>query len=50
MRQPDDTAWFEPTEAALRQALGEAEYDIAVTEGAAMGTAVAVGRALDVGR
>jgi len=50
MRQPDDTAWFEPTEAELREALGDAEYAAAVTEGAAMDTAAAVEQALVVGR
>jgi hypothetical protein len=50
MRQPDDTAWFEPTEAALREALGDAEFVEAVGEGAVMGTAEAVERALVVGR
>jgi predicted ATPase len=49
MRQPDDAAWFEPTEAALRDALGEEAFVEAVAEGAAMGTADAVERALVVG-
>jgi predicted ATPase len=50
MRQPDDAAWFEPTEAALREGLGEAAFLEAVGDGAAMGTAEAVERALAVGR
>ena len=50
MRQPDDTAWFTPTEAALREALGDDEFFQAVDAGAAMGTAAAVERALVVGR
>jgi predicted ATPase/DNA-binding SARP family transcriptional activator len=50
MRQPDDAAWFEPTETALREALGEEAFVEAVGEGAAMGTAEAVERALVVGR
>ena len=49
MRQPDDAAWFAPTEAALRDALGEAEFVESVETGAAMGTAAAVERALSVG-
>ena len=49
MRQPDEAAWFAPTEAALREALGEAEFVEAVEAGAAMDTAAAVERALSVG-
>ena len=50
MRQPDDTAWFTPTEAALRESLGDDEFFQAVDAGAAMGTAAAIEQALVVGR
>jgi predicted ATPase/DNA-binding SARP family transcriptional activator len=50
IRQPDDDAWFAPTQAALRSALGEAGFAAALADGAAMGPAEAVERALVVGR
>jgi hypothetical protein len=50
MRQPDDDAWFAPTQAALRRALGEAAFAAAVADGAAMDPAEAVERALVIDR
>ena len=50
IRQPDDDAWFAPTQRALRSALGDAAFAAAVDAGAAMGAAIAVDRALVMGR
>jgi hypothetical protein len=48
IRQPDDDAWFAPTQAALRDSLGDDGFAEAVDAGAAMGTQEAVERALEV--
>jgi tetratricopeptide (TPR) repeat protein len=48
IRQPDDDAWFAPTQAALIEALGPDEFAAAVAAGAEMGTDEAIERALSL--
>jgi tetratricopeptide (TPR) repeat protein len=48
IRQPDEEAWFERAEAALRETLGEDAFRAALAEGGTLGVDDAVARALAI--